>query len=487
MKFTDDGTGRQLRPIQEEVVGWINSNYTENKHLVIQAGVGAGKSVIARTYQRATGATIITAQNSLVSQYCETYPDLNKVIGGTNYRCGEYLTNCLIAKNRYNCKGMVDVGCCYQNALDDFVANRDSICNVMSAWVTSTRLKRKIASSVIDEFHTVPQMLRQMTSSTIKFGPNERAILRKFGWEKSDLVSEIKLVKFFDARIAHLSKLIEKEKDEDQLDKLFQVRDNVMFTKTGFEDNPELYSLTFEEGTLKVLPVKTPRVFVDKLLGKHGLLLSATVLPHDVEEMMGNRSYLFYDAGTPIPAKQRPVIWTPSRCGFSYDKIDPSIIAQDIIRIYNEDKQPTVVHTTYGMAEKLKQHLFGQDVIFHSKEEKPEALDRFKREGGLLIACGMSEGISLDYDICRKQIIVQLSFPNLSDTYVRKRKALEDGERWYLGETYKQFAQQLGRSTRAVDDFSTVFVLDSRFKFIYNQWVDLGFVPKYVRASVKGV
>lgn len=488
MKFINDGSGRELRPIQEEVIDWMNATYNPKRHMIVQAGVGAGKSVLARTFQRATGATIITAQNSLVTQYCESYPELNKVIGGSNYKCPEYLTNCLIGKNRYNCKGEVDVGCCYQNSLDAFVARKDSIANIMSAWVTSARLKRQIDSVVWDEVHTGPQMLRSMTSSTIKFNPTDRAILRKLGWEKSDLTSEIKLVKFFEEKIGKLSKMIEKEKDEEQLEKLFTQRDNAMYTKAGFEDNPELYVLEFEEGSLRVMPVKTPRVFLDKLLGNNGLLMSATLVPHDIEEIMGNRPYDFLDVGTPIPASRRQVYWQPSKCGFSYDKINPQIIAEDIKRIYNESgKEPTMVHATYGMAEKLRQYIFGSDVIFHTKEEKPEALAKFKKEGGLLIACGMSEGVSLDHDLCRQQIIIQLSFPNLSDLYVKKRRALADGETWYAAETYKIFAQQLGRSTRAVDDWSKTIILDSRFKYVYRSWCEMNLVPKYIRASVKGV
>lgn len=488
MKFTDDGTGRALRPIQEDVINWMNETYNPKRHLVVQAGVGSGKSVLGRTFQRATGAVIVTAQNSLVSQYKDTYPELNKVIGGSNFKCGEYLTNCLVGKNRYNCKGSVDVGCCYQKSLDSFTAGVDSICNIMSAWVTSTRLKKRINSVVWDEAHTAPQMLRQMTSSTIKFTPTDRAILRKLGWEKSDLTSEIKLVKFFEEKIGRLSKMIEKETDEEQLGKLFQARDNTVYTKAGFEDNPELYSLSFDDGSLRVLPVKTPRVFLDKLLGDNGLLMSATLVPHDLEEIFGNRPYDFYDAGTPIPASRRQVHWTPSKCGFSYDKIDPEIIAADIKRIYEQSgKEPTIVHATYSMAVKLQAFLFGPDVIFHCKEDKAEALERFKKEGGLLIASGMAEGVSLDYDLCRQQIIIQLSYPNLSDLYVKKRRALADGEAWYLGETYKIWAQQIGRSTRAVDDWSRIFILDSRFKYAYREWCSMGLVPKYIRASVKGV
>jgi Rad3-related DNA helicase len=78
-----------------------------------------------------------------------------------------------------------------------------------------------------------------------------------------------------------------------------------------------------------------------------------------------------------------------------------------------------------------------------------------------------------------------MSFPSLSDIYVKKRKALTGGDDWYSAETAKTFLQAIGRTTRGPDDMSTTFVLDSRFKGVYGSWKRQGLVPKYVQDSVR--
>lgn len=481
-----DGSDRELRPVQVEILRWIAQNWSSDKHLVVNAGVGVGKSMCARATQLATNGTIITPQNVLIEQYVETYgDDLNKLIGGANYPCSEYPgSKCNVATARYNCKGGVDSKCCYQNSQQAYLQGKPSILNVMSKYINDLRFKVQKGTVICDEAHSLPSILRQMTSTTLKFAPLERSVMKKLGFEKKDLTNELKLVKFLEAKIEKLDLLMSKTKDDDQLEKYFNNKENTLYTMEGFISNPELYCIIWDDGSLRVLPLKAPRKFIERVIGKNGVLFSATMLPHDTEEILGTRDYNFYDAGTPIPANQRQLIYDPADCGFSYDTLDPVVVAKKIMSIYNKTKEPTLVHCTYSLATKLRELMFDPSIIWHEKENKALAIERFKKEGGLLIGSGMSEGISLDGDICRQQILTSIQFPSLGDLFIKKRKLLPDGEIWYSSEALKILMQQVGRSTRGVDDWSKTYMIDSRFRNTYQKWKSLGLIPKYFAESV---
>lgn len=484
LKFTSDGTDRELRPIQREALNWIGDNWGPKKHLFAGLGVGAGKSMLLRTVQKSTGAHILTSQNILLRQYKQDYPELNDLMGGANYTCSEYLTKCNIGSTRYSCKGSPDQRCCYLNNRDRFIGGEPSILNLMSFYINSARYKVPSNSMLIDEAHTIPGLIRQITSTAVKFGPMEKAILKQLKYEKHELVSELKLCAFLRAKVDKLNALMAKEKDPDKLEKYHAAMENADLTLQGFESSPERYVVQFEEGTLRVLPLTAPRKFMDRIIGTNGVMTSGTLLPHDMRELVGGDSYTYQDFGTPIPAQNRQIISDPMPFGFSFAEIRPEAIADKIMDIYLRDPQPTMVHATYGMAQRLREFLFQREIIWHDKDTKSDAVDRFKKEGGILIGSGLSEGLDLKNDLCRRQIIIQLQFPNISDLFVKKRRALADGAEFYMGETFKTFAQQVGRSTRTETDWSQTIVLDSRFKNTYYTWKRMGFISNSFADSI---
>lgn len=478
-----DGSGRELRPVQVQAITEIVTRWNPNRHFVLSAPVASGKSLILRTIQKVFNGNIVTPTNQLVQQYEQSYPDLNKLIGGTHYKCGEYLTNCAVGQARYNCKGGVDSQCCLAQSREAFLDNKPTILNTMSAFVNRTRFGINGGNNYIDEAHQLCSNVRSLTTTTIKFGPTERAILRKMGVEKQALKSELKMCEFLERKIEKYTQLMNKSKDEDDQNKYYAVIENTSLTHQALSANPEVFVIEWDDGHLRVLPVFAPRKVIDKVLGRSGVLASGTFMPHDLTELLGPGEYERFDCDSPIPADRRRVIADPVDCGFSYETIRPDLIAKRIWEIYNSrKKQPLFVHATYSMAEKLRFYLTSSDVLFHDKNSKIDVVDQFKNSGGLMIGSGLTEGLDLAGDVCKAQIIIQLQFPNLGDMYVQKRKALSAD--WYSAETCKTFLQSIGRTTRFPTDFSETFVLDSRFKNTYNNWVKSGLIPKYVQESV---
>lgn len=473
-----------MRPIQRDALDWAGANWGKSPLLFMGLGVGAGKSAILRTIQRKVGGHLLTSQNHLINQYVADYPDMNKLIGGAHYKCSSYLSTCNIASVRYSCKGDGNTRCCYQEARDQFISGTPSILNLMSFFINSVRYSVPSTTMLIDEVHTVPGLIRQLTSSTVKFGSLEKAILKKLKYEKKDLISELKLTEFFRCKVERLNELMAKEKDPQKVEKYWNQIENAQYTLQAFESEPEKFVVQFEDNALKVLPVLAPRRFMDRVLGRGGVFTSATLMDYDMREIAGNMPYMHHDFGTPIPAANRQIKYEPMPFGFDYNSIRPDEIAKKIMEIYIADKQPTVVHLTYDLASRLKEFMFHKDIIWHDKDTKDIAVATYKARGGLLMASGLSEGLDLKDDLCRRQIITKLQFGNIGDLYTKKRRALSDGNNWYLGEVFKVFCQSVGRSTRSATDYSQVIVLDSRFANTFKAWKREGFVRQWFEDSI---
>ena len=84
----------------------------------------------------------------------------------------------------------------------------------------------------------------------------------------------------------------------------------------------------------------------------------------------------------------------------------------------------------------------------------------------VLLSPSMSEGISLDDDLARFQIIVKLPFASMADPRVKAK--MKEGK-WYVNQMLKEIMQASGRATRSEEDHSVTYVLDSSFPFFIEQ------------------
>lgn len=100
-------------------------------------------------------------------------------------------------------------------------------------------------------------------------------------------------------------------------------------------------------------------------------------------------------------------------------------------------------------------------IVHTGSHDKDEAMKRFKKEGGIWIAPGCAEGIDLPDEECRLNLIPVLPFANIGDPVVEARRR-RYGMKQYERQTLLTFMQQVGRSTRGEQDYSTTVVGDSR-------------------------
>lgn len=125
-----------------------------------------------------------------------------------------------------------------------------------------------------------------------------------------------------------------------------------------------------------------------------------------------------------------------------------------------------VIHcATKKLANYIVEHTKYKDrcVTYSNTYEKLSIVEKVLVSGNnkVLVAYSATEGISLDDDKCRFQIIAKLSWQNLGDIVV-KTKA-DNKPEWYMLKTLQALIQAIGRGIRHANDWCVTYILDSSF------------------------
>lgn len=477
-----DGSGRPPRDVQITALKWIEENWDSGKHLVISAPTGAGKSMLARTLQIATGAPIIAPNNDLVRQYGASYPDLNKYIGQEHYRCEVFRMTCRTAQRMTNCDGSGCGGCPLRQSRERAM-NGSTVFNPLSLWHLIRQEGYEYDCTIVDEAHSVLNMLRTLSSSSRRLTNEEFAALRRKGfntrrideWVLIDFLLERSQILYERANAAPT--LASKTKFENRA---------LEFEHTAkcLQSESEKYAIWFDGQRMNIQAVKVPKNTIKKVLKGRCILLSATLVKSDINEILNGEPYEYLDLASPIPVKNRKVLFAPSEFRHNFQELDPKALVKRTEEIIRAEGTPnTIVHVPYSLAAEMQSY-WTLPVITHGREDKARALRQFISDGGILIGSGCTEGLDLKGDLCRLNIIAKLQWPCLGDSWVKKRRAMQDGYMWYLAETLKVVIQAAGRSTRGEDDYSRCIVLDPSFSNLIMQCKKLGLVPQYFLESI---
>lgn len=495
IKFNlSDGTGRAPRPVQVAALEWLEKNWDKTRFKIIQAPVGAGKSWVARTIQRATNAAVVTPSNILVRQYRHDYPEVNHLIGRKHYSCNSFAG--------LDCQSVCEAGIATKLTGDGSKTNYCTDCpyvaaknraktegtfyNPMSLMYSSRGERVPGSVIVVDEAHSLLSQLKELASKT--FWKSEVGLPAKISSE-IDVLNWLERIipplKVQQARYTEaLGKTTGQAARAELAERLTEFEDTlsaIYSIRQGIKEDPQNYAFWYGEKKLRgkieqclnIRPLKLPRHIAAQFFSRydHVVLTSGTILKHDREELTTDNPYSFIDMDSPIPRENRLVHHEPLPFAVNF-QTDPAALARCILKTVRDNPGPTLIHVTYGWAAKLAPYM-PSDVIINDKDSKDAALAKFKKEGGVWLAAAASEGIDLPYGLCRTNIIPVLAYPNMVDEVVRRRMALESGNEWYAMEMLKTLIQQAGRSTRAADDFSKTIILPPQFASVFKQYSHL--------------
>lgn len=128
-----------------------------------------------------------------------------------------------------------------------------------------------------------------------------------------------------------------------------------------------------------------------------------------------------------------------------------------------------VIHTTtFSITEQLQQRINKEPeeirnrfIFYKNSFDKEEALIKLKNtNNGILVGPSLYEGIDLKDDLCRFQIMIKVPYNQLNAYIKQKMKRYPE---WYNYNCLQKIVQAIGRSNRHVNDYSTIYLLDSLF------------------------
>lgn len=464
-----DGSGRTPRPLQVEYLKDLAANWDKADIHAANLPVGFGKAACAKAIQLATKGAIIVPSNILMNQTVEDYPRSNFLKGKMHYTCQHGMSCqdwCTVFEQK-PCEK-----CPYQDAKNAALEGVPTFYNPMSLYYLALNPDYEPAPvMIVDEAHTLVSMLMMLCSKRLP-----RSVY-KFN---DDCKSELYLVKWLESQHLQLNKLLNLYRRSKNFKKAAEIaleKESLSIIKQAFEEDSQNLAVWIDKGTYKgrpetflnIQPVRPPRYLINKLLAATKIVMfSGTLFPADLEDLTQGRSYRFTDMPSPIPKERRPVYYKPVDFPLNFNTDPQKIVTaiESVLKKHPGDN--AIIHVSYALSKKLAP-LFKAPILANVAYDKDEVVDKFKKEGGIFLAAGCAEGIDLKGNLCRLNIIPKLLYPNLMDPVVQKRKALKDGEEWFLLQTMLITIQQVGRSTRSEDDWSNTYVLDPTFTRVYSR------------------
>ena len=212
------------------------------------------------------------------------------------------------------------------------------------------------------------------------------------------------------------------------------------------------------------------------------IFLSATMNQKDLDTMgLGQRRCVIVPSGSPIPAKNRPIIPVcATSMSFSAPAAKLDKLADFVIdRLNHHQGEKGIIHLPYALAQDLKKVIDCDRLIFHTKESKARSFRRYMKSetDSVLVCSGMHEGIDLVDDAGRGQIIGKIPWPSLGDPAVAAW-AERDGAA-YVWATLKEVIQACGRICRTPTDFGVTYIYDSSFRKLLKKAEEDDLVPEW--------
>lgn len=436
----DDGTGREPREKQLEILDWLESNWDKNRVKVIRAATGVGKSYIARALQLTfPGTVVMTSSNHLITQNLDTYPEANFVIGSKYYDCPES----------------------FQKARQALFRGESTFVNPISLdrFKSKNRTFQRPYLMVVDEFHVVARMLHLLVGTNLS--------RERYGQAPSP-ENDFAIGEWFETTMARLEKTANLQPRWQDKQDQFEILHRMQKCYKWWRKYPSQYLPENTNTGLKIAPIEIPKYIAKSLFDcEHLVLMSATPDVDATSSITGGASYIFKDFGAIIPVEQRPIYFDPIAEKVNRDT-PPQIVAEWIKRqVLRHDEDNVIIHVPYSWQKKLVPYLPGY--LFNTPQTKGTVLATFKKNGGKWLASGCSEGIDLPDDECRLSLIPILWKPDWGSKMIQKRIARK-GQKNIDREVILTFQQQCGRGVRSADDHCTMVVGDPAVARLINRY-----------------
>lgn len=208
---------------------------------------------------------------------------------------------------------------------------------------------------------------------------------------------------------------------------------------------------------------------------KKRMFMSATI--GEAETFAKNNSFTYYRAiKLPIvfDYSKSPIFYVPDyKMSFKEKETSfPRVLEmiEGILKIY-PDKRGIIQTGSYTFAKQLfetiKPEYKKRLLLYEDSAAKQDNLETFKfSTNKILIGPSLIEGLSLNDDLCRFQIIMKIPYPSLSDKFIAAKQQFNPP--WYSETASISMLQGVGRGVRNENDWCVTFILDGCFSNLLN-------------------
>ena len=205
------------------------------------------------------------------------------------------------------------------------------------------------------------------------------------------------------------------------------------------------------------------------------MYMSATI--GEAKTFAKNNSFTSYKAiKLPIvfDYTNSPIFYVPDY-KMSFKEKDTSFprvieMIEGILKMYS-GKRGIIQTGSYSFAkqlfEKIKPEYKKRLLLYEDSAGKQDNLETFKfSTDKVLVGPSLIEGLSLNDDLCRFQIIMKIPYPSLADKFIAAKQQFNPP--WYSETASISMLQGVGRGVRNESDWCVTFILDGCFANLLN-------------------
>lgn len=487
---------------------WLGEEGSK-RFLCLSMPTGSGKSLLAALAAKLSGrrTVILTATKGLQAQIERDFRELGMVdIRGQNS------FSCRVVEERmatadqgpchegFGCE-LRENGCPYYDRLREALAARIVVTNY-AYYLAQCHYSEglgKIDLLVMDEGHLAHQALESHLTVHL-----EKLDVESCGglWPSKGFEEWEEWREWAEELQPMVASLVEKRKAEIQAQRESGGtvdRALSLYYRTATALDRKLSSIAYSKGEWvwereghgwTLVPV-WPREYGSRLFREVGKIMAmSALLSEKTMDSLGvdREQREFLHVPSYFPPERTPIIHIPTMrvdhktkeedMGLWIGRID-QVIAKRL------DRKGIVFTVSYERRNLLLQKSQYRNImISHAQRDVVEMVNRFKnaRPPAVLVSPAITSGWDFPYGDCSYMIISKLAFPDTRGA-VMKRRCDEDKD-WSSWLAMETIVQESGRSTRAADDGSEVFILDDHWKWFWPRYKE--FAPVWFRERVKG-
>lgn len=491
------------RESQVRILETLNEAFESYDNVILNAGVGIGKSAIATTLLNSkNNGYIITMTNQLLNQYLQDFNYLYEIKGRGNYPCLKTkgtCNDCLCdADDIPRCSE-----CPYLLAVRE-ISEHDSVITNYDYLYYGGNFAGHLNQRdllVFDEAHNFEKKVMSLISESL----NRKDIYRLYSFDIFEPVMKRKPLKSLDKEYWKeiIEKCLDKEKQiicvtnkekkasEYRLKKykrmLKKIDDYIIdlpMRKLILSDKD--VSDRSLKMTLKPLKITDESRSLLRF-GRQKLFMTGTLGDKDKfcewNGIDSNDTYYHYEK-SPFPVENRP-IYNLGVCSMKNGNWKNTGLIRVLKKIINDHTGKGVIHTSSNeQAWWIKKNIGSKRVLVVGGKKRNKIIQDFKKSPVdlVLVGAGIKDGVDLSDDSCRYQILFKVPFPNIGDEQVRQRKKLD--ESWYMYQTVMPLMQSYGRGVRHENDTCEYYILDRDFNQVFNEYTC--FFNEYFTEAIRG-